>query len=829
MKKLLNILLATGALCSASNAYAEETRQTSSPDGAITLTVTYTDDNSLQYSIAKNSREYVKPSALGLTIGAMKLRTFPNGAEWTEASNDEYYALPHGKVSVAHNHYNELTVTGKGTASSRNLTVRFRVFDDGVAFRYEIPNLPGMSLTQEHTEFNIASFTRTWVQNYGEGYSSYYNTHTWNNLTNEGGYCGPMLIQSGAQYILLSEAGLFDQMAGSRIFPGETQGQIIYQPEGSSKIKSDFTSAWRTLQMGTLPTIVESTMIQNLVPDTEMTDWEEWVKPGASSWDWGSEDGSNDVTLDRCKSYIDLASSMGWPYFLLDEGWDGRVSLTDVTSYADSKNVKVLLWSHQNRFNNDYDNDYRILKGWADAGIAGVKIDFFNGDAQTVQEKYQVLLQACADCRLMVNFHGCNKPSGLERYWPHLMTTEANYGGEMYMNWGHLTPASHGVNLALTRNVIGPMDYTPVKYGKRDGCAIANTSWAYQTALTVLYESAHLTICDCASNLLGRESTPLLRQVPTTWDDIKCLAASPESYVTIARRSGDDWWVASVSDKARTQTIDLSFLEGDGTYYAYIYTQGVHATDIAFEKREVTSASRLSLSLKAQDGAVMCISPRSDLLYPRTIRREAENYAQGVNAEGNSWCSQGRQAGVMNNSSQSVFFDDIEVEEDGEYTLTFFYTNNEQSTAAISVNGASATYHTFNRQGGQSSHDPLGFTTIRVNLKKGNNTIKISPRNNANTPAFDRILLMTEVTDDYVESGVETVNSYYAPTITASAGTVTVTTAEAGELTIFTLDGRIAGTYSLTGGVNTIETSLSGIVIANVHCGSASFSKKLAL
>lgn len=840
MNRIRTILLSTILAYGGAALSAAETHTAESPDGNLKLTVTYTDEGSLQYSVTRGSRDLIKSSGLGLSVTAFDLCTFPNGVEWEESYVDETYRMPHGKVSMAHNHYNELAVTGKNTLPGRNLTVRFRVFDDGVAFRYELGSVPG-SLTADNTEININQFTRCWAQEYDEGYSAYYPARSWAALSNNGGYCGAMLVQSGTQYLLLSEADV-SRMAGSRLYPGETNGSVRYVLEGNTSLKPGFKTAWRTIMMGTLSDIVESTMIQNLMPDTEMSGWEEWVKPGICSWDWGAEDGNSYVTLDRCKKYIDLAEYMGWPYFLLDDGWEGRVNLKEVTDYAASKNVGVLVWSHQGRFNNSYDYNYGILKDWADQGAKGVKIDFFQGDAQNVIEKYQVLLQACADAKLMVNFHGCNKPSGLERQWPHLMTTEANYGGEMYMNWGHLTPADHGVTLALARNPLGPMDYTPVKYGKRDGCAIANTTWAYQTALTVLFESAFLTTCDCPSNLLGRESTPLLRIVPTTWDEIKCLEASTENYITIARRSDRDWWVAGISKNSRNANIDLSFLTPGLTYHAYIYKRGVHNTDISFEKREVTSETKLPISVRQEDGFVMCISLHNDYPYPSTIRREAENYVQGVGTQDDSkWCSQGKKAAVMNKSSQAILFNDIEVEDEGEYILTLFYTNDNQSTSAISINGGEEEYHTFNRAGGEASHDPLGFTSIIINLNKGNNTIKISPRGNSNTPAFDRILLMKERMDEALEipeipgddenkddSGVSMISSV-VPELNFANGTIRINLLEKGTLTLFGIDGEIIGTYSVEPGENIIESNAKGLIIANIRCGSLSISKKVIL
>ena len=846
MNKHIYPLMISALFCCPTFLRAEESKIVKSPDGKVEVTVTYNDDYSLSYSVKKGNRKMIDTSALGLKYTSGSIDKFSQGVEWVESSYDETYRLPHGKVSTVRNNYNELVVNAS-EKQLKGITVRFRAYNDGVAFRYELKNKRGTVITDDLSEINIATFNKCWILRYGHEYGGYFDPKTWSELTNENGYCAPVLIQGLAnEHILLTEANNMGQMAASRIRPGEKSKQLYFDIEGNSAIQSDsFFTQWRAMIIGKTTEIVESSLVQNLCEPTSLEGWEEWVNPGICSWDWGAEDGNRNgnVTLERCRKYIDLAAFMGWPYFLLDDGWDGRVNLGDVTAYAAEKGVKILLWSNQRRFDDtDYNKNYRILKEWADLGIAGVKIDFFTGDDLVMQKKYQVLLQAAADCRLMVNFHGCNLPTGTERTWPHLMTTEAAYGGEMYKDWGHLCPVSHGANLALTRNVLGPMDYTPVRFGKMDGCATANTSWAYQSSLPVLYESGFLTTCDTPSNFLGRESTPLLRDVPCTWDEIKCLKAVPgtsskldnndPAEVIIARRSGDDWWVAGVSPKARTQSVKLDFLAPGVKYYAYIYNQGVHATDIAFEKKEVSAGETVYVNLKNQDGWAMRISRRNDITYPYTIRREAEDYAQGVGVvNDNNWCSQGKKADVMDNAtSQSIMFNDIDAKYAGEYTLTFFYTNENSSTAYIQVNDDKAILHSFNKAGGESSHDPLGFTTIFVNLKEGNNTIKIYSAGNSKTPAFDRILLMKEVKDAPAESAVtELVSDVMAPEISVTGKNITVNSLESGVMTLYGLDGKEIEQHAVKAGCNEFATSFSGIAVVNVHNGSASYSKKITL
>ena len=229
----------------------------------------------------------------------------------------------------------------------------------------------------------------------------------------------------------------------------------------------------------------------------------------------------------------------------------------------------------------------------------------------------------------------------------------------------------------------------------------------------------------------------------------------------------------------------------------------------------------------------MIVSPSNDITYPYTIRREAEDYAHGVGiASDNNWCSQGKKVQVMNNAStQSIFFDDIDTDHEGEYTLTFFYTNENKSTAYVQVNDDTAQLHSFNKAGGESSHDPLGFTTIRVNLRKGRNTLKIYSAGRSNTPAFDRILMMKEVSDTSAGSGVnETIADILTPEIRLINSRIVVNSGEKGDFTLYGIDGNPIMRKPLRSGYNEFDVkSWSGTVVANVHNGSASFSKKFVL
>lgn len=795
-----------------------------SPSGAVSVSVSVTDDKQLQYEVTYHGETIVEPSLLGLKIGTLELSTFTRSIEASYDKISETYTLPHGKVSTYSNECNEMTLDCQGRAD-RRMKIVFRAYDDGIAFRYGLDNRKGSKLTGELTQFNIKTFDNSWAQRYHKDYSWYYEPRTWENLTDTEGYCVPMLIKSADTYVLLTEAANFAIMSASRLVPGTQSRQLMLSPMAESTIIDDATLLpWRAMIIGSLPTIVESTMLTNLAPPTRMTATD-WIKPGRVSWNWGAEDGDSAPTLEQAKRYIDLARYYGWEYFLLDDGWDGRINLSEVADYADSQGVDLLLWSHQNRFTNDKAQCAGIFDEWSKIGIKGAKIDFFEDDSQGMLSKYEAILEAAAEHEMMINFHGCTKPSGLQRYWPHLMTSEAVLGGEFYMFNSTMTPGSHTVNLALTRNVLGAMDYTPVKYGNKNGRAITNTTWAYQTALAVAFESSLQCFCDCPANMMYSIAEPLLRALPVTWDETKCLEALPDEYVTLARRKGGDWWLATLTSKSRQAVLDLSFLPAGKQYYAYIYTEGKHATDIAFEYREqVDASSKIELQLRGNSGASVILSENPGLIIPTTLKREAENYNLRGNKTANAICSGGYCISGLKSSRKKVLFDDITVDKAGIYALTLFYLDTENHSAYIQVNDGDKEYHQFT----SPSAGNLAFKTILVSLKEGVNTIAYGNDNDM-APSLDRVTV-TSFGSKGGDSGIdEVVSDATAPVIEVSGNRLTVSSFLPGTVNVFGMDGLLLQSETLPSGQAQYEIDRVGPVIINVVCGSMSSSKKVII
>lgn len=798
-----------------------------SPDNMLCVEVTVADDNGLYYSVTHNGTVVIKPSRLGVSFGTASLSEFPNGAESSLATIDETYTLPHGKQSVYRNHCNELTVVAKGSHAVRNLTVCFRVYNDAVAFRYEFSNREGNTLTSELTEFNIASFSTSWAQPYRADYSWYYEPRTWDEMTTEQAYNVPVLVDASNCYILLTESASFASMGASRVVTGSENGQLKLALGGGSIIgSSSFQSPWRTLLIGSLPQIVESSTVTNLNPATEMDDIE-WVKPGRCSWNWGAEDGDSAPTADQARRYIDFASLMGWEYFLLDDGWDGRIDIAEISQYAEDKGVGLMLWSHQNRFSNSQSEIDRIFGEWKNTGtnIKGVKIDFFEDDSREMLEKYENILKAAANHQMLVNFHGCTKPSGLQRYWPHLMTMEGVLGGEFYMFNSTMTPGTHTVNLALTRNVLGSMDYTPVKFGNKRGRVITNTTWAYQLALAVAFESSLQHICDTPENVVNSIAEPLLRMLPVAWDETKCLEAKPDSYVTLARRKGSDWWVATLTSESRSLSVNFSFLDSGKKYYAHVYSEGFHRSDIDYKCLEVTASDCVDIEIGENSGASIILTENPQLLHPETIKFEAEKYNRYCDRVSDAYCSGGAYLTNISGSRRMVKFTDVEVPAAGDYALTLFYLSDADRDAYVCVNDGEKLYHSFASQGAVSGQY-IGFKTIIVTLDKGVNTIAIGNENDV-APSFDRAVLTWFSTSGSASTEKVEINNCLEPEVEAKDGGLVVEALSTSVVKVYDLSGRVISSGRIPAGENFIPVEAKGPVLVNVSSASLSHTVKL--
>lgn len=521
---------------------------------------------------------------------ALELVLDQNAGEWqfVRKVNDDYQMLE-GKRLHCINNANEYQ-----TAVGKESRIVMRLYNDGIAFRYEYSNLKNQKHPDEQTAYIIPEGTKRWMMQWSDGYEGFYPMTTTANVKTLGGFGGameqktinthwgyPLLMESAdGVFALITEANIERQQSASSLF---NNGEVfsVKQDQNDVLLNGNWHTPWRVAIIGKLADVVESTLVTDVSEPSKLTD-ANWIKPGVVSWIyWAYNHGSNDYNI--IKKYVDMAVTLKLPYVLIDAEWDemdkvasneGK-TIEDAVAYANSKGIKPIIWYNSSigwingapgpkfRLNKPEDREKEFA--WCEKiGVAGVKIDFFSGDNQANMDYCQDLLESAARHHLLVNFHGAPIPRGWQRTYPNLLSTEGVYGAEWYNNVPHFTKraASHNATLPFTRNVIGPMDYTPCAFSDSQHPHI--TSNAHELALTVLYESGLQHLADRPESFLAQpqEVQTFLGQLPTVWDETRYVSGYPGESAVLARRSGKTWYVAGINglDEAQTLTTKLNFI-----------------------------------------------------------------------------------------------------------------------------------------------------------------------------------------------------------------------------------------------------------------------------
>ena len=381
-----------------------------------------------------------------------------------------------------------------------------------------------------------------------------------------------MLEANDGVFALLTEANIEKGQSASSLY---NDGELfrVVQDEGENKGHSP----WRVVIVGTLGDVVESTLVTDVSEPCKLEDTG-WIHPGVVSWVyWAYNHGSDDYNI--IKKYTDLAATLNLPYVLIDAEWDrmkdGK-TIEDAVSYAKSKGVKPLIWYNSSvgwvdgaptpkyRLNKPEDREKEFA--WCEKiGVAGVKIDFFSGENQKNMDFCIDLMESAARHHLLVNFHGATVPRGWQRTYPNLLSTEGVYGAEWYNNVPTFTKAaaSHNATLPFTRNVVGPMDYTPCAFSDSQHPHI--TSHAHELALTVLFESGLQHLADRPESFLAQpqDVQDFLSLLPAAWDETRFVSGYPGESCVLARRSGNTWYVAGINgtDETKTLSVPLPFIK----------------------------------------------------------------------------------------------------------------------------------------------------------------------------------------------------------------------------------------------------------------------------
>lgn len=537
-------------------------KSVTSPDGSLvvgidnqTLTVTYNGVSAFdQIRLGLITQNSDLDSGLKIRKVSRKTRI-----------SDSYDMLAGKRLHCSNQAY-EKTITFQNP-QGEDLKVIVRAYDDGVAFRYVLPE--GTVVTEDRTSYLVKDGVNRWFSSWHSDYENFFPLATDGKPTpsrRPGGQASaqwayPALLEPApGLFALITEADLRHGDSASSLDNSASEQQYSVRLTGSAAF-CDGMSPWRLAIVGDLAAVTESTLVTDLSSPCRIEDVS-WIKPGVSSWVyWSNNHGSKFFDLDV--EFIDLAADMGWPYCLIDWEWpdmdDG--SIEELVDYAKEKGIKINLWYNsgtswigpgapqpQDRLNTA-ENREREFAWLESLGVSGVKVDFFLPDDATMVDYYLDILEDAARHHLLVDFHGCTIPRGWQRTWPNMMSMEAVYGAEMYNNGPVMTPraAAHNATLPFTRNVVGPMDYTPGTFSDSQFPHI--TTNAHELALPVLFESGLLHMADRPSAYYGLPSKvrEVLSEMPSNWDDTLLLDGYPGQNAVIARRSGDKWYIAGIN------------------------------------------------------------------------------------------------------------------------------------------------------------------------------------------------------------------------------------------------------------------------------------------
>ena len=749
--------------------------ETSSPDGSLTAKFWTDARGSYYYSVQKQSQgswsTVIEPSKLGLVTTAEDLssgfsQTAP-AAVTTE--HDETYSMPYGKHRIIRDHCNELSFPLKKGNST--LTVYFRIYDDGMGFRYALDH--GATIKEETSQVMFPDKSRFWG-NWPN------NTYEWDmvelpkgrsNETSSTYSCPYTGVINDRFWVTVTEASVFNEdtpyCAGALQFVGNYH-RLRYKggvKVSSISMGSAFHTPWRAVVIGdSLDQMASSDLILNLNPPSVIEDTS-WIKPGKTAWSWWSSGGDSPVEYHTQKDYIDFAAENGWDFVCLDFGWalwdDSAAKVKELCEYAAARDIGIYLWYGVNNTGHsgykdsaghpaypyysllDEETIVREFRRIRELGVSGVKVDYYESDTQQTMKQMNLCAKIAAENHLMVLFHGCTIPRGESRTYPNIVSYEAVNGTEYY-KWGTSPSLANRVSYTFTRNVAGSADFTPTGipiYGIKATAGFA-------LADTVTIESGIQHFAHSVYTYQGNEALPFLNDVPVAWDDMKVLDGYPMQFNVTARRNGNDWYVGASTLSARTVSVKLSqLISDDDTYTAYIFGDNADGSRIEVTVLEdLTRDSVIDRKLLANGGFAMKITkngmklttPYSNFRFYEAENAKLSGKASVTSGKDGKYSSGSAYVGYVGGGADNyVTFDNVTVDRAGEYKLRIYYVSGERRSLSVDVNGSKAVtldglYANRNDWSGIAAVD----TT--VTLKEGKNTVKLY-NNSSYGPSIDRI------------------------------------------------------------------------------------------
>ena len=645
-------------LCSAS-LYSKDFK-VASPDNKITLNVSV--DKGISWSVNYGSTPVMTPSFVSLRTDKKTWGEEPRIRKSDVRTVNETIEAPVYKKKEVADHYKELSLTFTG-----NYALQFRVYDDGVAYRWISSQKGDITILSEKAEFNFAKddskayigYVNAKEQDvYACSFENTYKHIPLKEMSDFWPAFAPVLVEQGTIKCGITEADLEDYPGMFlRLNPKTRQGLtgdfapypveevqgghnnlqslVVKRADYIAKTKGNRTFPWRTVIIAAADKdLLNNDMVYKLASPNRIGDTS-WIKPGKLAWDYWNAwniygvDFRAGINTNTYLFYIDFAAKNGIEYVLLDEGWAvstdimkvvPEIDLPAIIRYAESKGVSILLWGGWLPLNQKMEE---ALAHYSKLGVKGFKVDFMDRDDQKMVDFYYRLAKKAAEHKLIIDFHGAYKPTGLQRTYPNVINFEGVYGLE-YLKGDYPDMPFNDVTIPYIRMLAGPVDYTPgamfnankESYRGIHAMPMSQGTRAHQVALYVVFESPLNMLADSPNNYMKeQETTDFIRQIPTVFDQTVALDGKVGEYAVTAREEAGTWYLGAITNwDAREIIIDCSFLKS-GNWQIELFKDGINAdrngNDYKREIFNVNAASKLKVQL-APGGGMAAIIRRTN-------------------------------------------------------------------------------------------------------------------------------------------------------------------------------------------------------------------------
>ena len=637
-RALIVLIIILFASCSSDDEWTVK-----SPDGNLKVVLSLDTTNTIQYAVLLDREMVIESSKLGISLsgkGYSFLRDLKYGGLAIKEIQDDFVAIS-GKRKINSYHANEMVVTFRNSPGSR-MDLIFRVSNHEVAYRYQLYNQKADMVDREISEFTLPENSLAWIQQFKGAWNDHEMFYTKRMLDTMGcpAYYMPGLFQTPDGYwIFISDADVTGDYAACQLehkgkgrlavrFPDQKYDvpeglegswySLVHEETADIHAAPILKTPWRAMILSSnLGDIVESNILEHLSTPSRIAD-ESWIEPGVAVFPWWGNSTAND-NPEILKDYVDLAAEMNWDFIEFDIGlignnggyaanfWRKIDYIPEVINYAKSKGIKVYGWDER-RFLDTPEKRDDIFSTYRDWGVAGIKMDFINSDKQEAMKWYEEATEHAAEYKLLVSYHGAITPRGARRTFPNIMTYEGVRGAEYYKFWwdsGVPTP-EHNCTLPFTRNVSGPMDYTPTSFSTPR----RTSTYAHELSLPFVFESGWICMADKPEEFRSCPAKELLQNLHAAWDDIHFIDGYPGEYCCLARRKGDQWFIAAINAGAvRQLEMDLQFL-GESGFSATIYNDDGQ-DGIQISEMTLTGIDPLKIDLAENGGFVVHLIPQS--------------------------------------------------------------------------------------------------------------------------------------------------------------------------------------------------------------------------